>query len=74
MSDEPPVDQHSDAAWLKVLTKGHADTKLFRGLWRRLPSSPRCKECYKPFGGFGGILGRIHGFQRSRKNPNLCHL
>lgn len=67
-------DFSSDPAWLKVLTRGHADTNFFRPIWRRLPSSPRCKECYKPFRGVGGLLSRIHGFQRSRKNPNLCHL
>jgi adenylate cyclase len=71
---EETGDNRAEREWLKILTKGHADTSLFRPLWRRLPSNPRCKECYKPFGGVGGLLGRIRGLQRSRKNPNLCHL
>jgi adenylate cyclase len=35
---------------------------------RSLPTNPRCKLCYVPFGG----LGRLLGIRPSRKNPNFC--
>ncbi len=73
MSQEPEADQHSDPEWLKVLTKGHQQVTLLRPFWRLMPGSPRCKECYLPFQGPASGLGRLFGFRRSRKNPNLCH-
>jgi len=41
---------------------------LVRGLYRGVPSDPRCRFCLVPFGG----IGRILGFTPSRKNPNFC--
>jgi class 3 adenylate cyclase len=66
-------DAHSDPKWLQVLTKGHSQVALMRPLWKLLPGAPRCKECYLPFGAPGSTVGRLFGFRRSRKNPNLCH-
>ncbi len=43
-------------------------TRLLRGLYRGVPSDPRCRFCLVPFGGIGKILG----FVPSRKNPNFC--
>ncbi len=40
----------------------------FRGLYRRVPTNPRCRFCLVPFGGVGKVLG----FTPSRKNPNFC--
>ena len=40
----------------------------FRRMNRHLPSSPRCKVCYVPFGG----VGRVLGIKPSRKNSNFC--
>lgn len=39
---------------------------------RILPSNPRCKVCYSPFGGIGGRIVRFAGFAPSRKNPTFC--
>ncbi len=39
---------------------------------RALPSNPRCKICYSPFGGIGGKIVGIAGFKPSRKNPLFC--
>lgn len=44
-----------------------------RRLMRATPSKPRCKVCYSPFRGPGGILLRFTGFAPSRKNPNFCN-
>lgn len=43
-----------------------------RRLFGHLPSPPRCKTCHIPFGGLGGRIARLAGFQPSRKNPSLC--
>jgi adenylate cyclase len=58
--------------WRGVLTEGHGPLVRARHVFRYLPSAPRCKLCNNPFGGPGGRLLRLVGFQRSRKNPNLC--
>jgi adenylate cyclase len=41
-------------------------------MMRHIPSSPRCKLCFNPFGGVGGKFMRLAGFKPSRKNPNFC--
>jgi adenylate cyclase len=40
----------------------------FHAINRRLPTDPRCKLCYVPFGG----LGKVCGVRPSRKNSNFC--
>jgi adenylate cyclase len=57
---------------LYVLNEGHWSIAGPRRLFRHLPSPPRCKNCFVPFGGFGGRVARLAGFQPSRKNPSLC--
>jgi len=39
-----------------------------RRFYRWLPSDPRCRLCYVPFGG----VGKIIGISPSRKNPDFC--
>lgn len=41
-------------------------------VFRMLPSNPRCKVCYSPFGGVGGRIMRVIGRKPSRMNPLLC--
>lgn len=57
---------------LYVLNEGHWGIKGPRLVFRHLPSPPRCKTCCVPFGGVGGRVARLAGFQPSRKNPSLC--
>ena len=57
---------------LYVLHEGHWAISGTHRLFRHLPSPPRCKGCFVPFEGIGGRIGRLAGFQRSRKNPALC--
>ena len=47
--------------------------RRFHRLMRLLPTDPRCKSCYAPFGGIGGKLLRVTGFAPSRKNPRFCN-
>jgi adenylate cyclase len=46
--------------------------RTVHGLWRRLPSSPRCGRCGAPFAGFGSLIVRPLGYRPSRKNPTIC--
>jgi adenylate cyclase len=62
----------SSKRWETVLTDGHAPLVTARRVFRYLPSAPRCKVCNNPFGGPIGWALKAVGFNRSRKNPNLC--
>ena len=80
--DEPVIDflderdSDIDQYWHDVLT-GNAKlapgSRVGRAVFRHLPSEPRCKWCYAPYGApFGPVLGRL-GYGRWDKNPTLCH-
>jgi adenylate cyclase len=62
----------SDSDWYRFLTEGEDDHRKFRSIIRKVPSSPRCKMCYIPFGGLGGRFNRLRGNGPSRKNPGYC--
>ena len=72
MSTRPHVSQGAEERWHRLLTEGHRPLRIAHLLFRHLPSPPRCKVCYNPFGGIGGKLVRLIGFAPSRKNPALC--
>jgi len=46
--------------------------RVVHGLWKRLPSSPRCGRCGAPFAGIGRFVVRPLGYRPSRKNPTIC--
>jgi adenylate cyclase len=46
--------------------------RLFAGLFRALPSSPRCGFCGAPFAGPGRFIVGPLGYRPSRKNPTVC--
>ena len=48
--------------------------KTARRVYRRLPSTRRCKECLVPFLGLFSVPFRFVQIRPSRKNPNLCTL
>jgi len=72
MSARSQASPSAEERWRKLLTEGHRPLRILHLLFRHLPSPPRCKVCYNPFGGLGGKLAGLLGFTRSRKNPNLC--
>jgi adenylate cyclase len=49
-------------------TRDSARLIRYRRVTRRIPTNPRCKICYIPFGG----LGRVLRSKPSRLNPNFC--
>lgn len=73
-----------EKAWRTYLTTGkHTDfisgpwytSSRFRPLYRRLPTNPRCRLCYYPFEGVGGVVMRhVFGITPSKLNPHLCNL
>lgn len=46
--------------------------RVFAGLFRALPHSPRCGVCGAPFAGAGRWIVGPLGYRPSRKNPNVC--
>jgi adenylate cyclase len=58
--------------WKYVLENDNSPLHRHLWLYSMLPSSPRCKLCYAPFGGAGGFIMRMVGRERSRMNPNMC--
>src|SRR5262245_15766506 len=75
MESLPEQENRDDEEWWRRhLLEGHKSVSLARRAFRYLPSHPRCKECYVPFGGIGGAVTRPLGWRPSRKNPKLCEL
>jgi adenylate cyclase len=72
MSTPPDRDQHDEAFWHDFLTRGHSMERKVRGLFRRIPASPRCAMCAAPFHGVGAPLMRIVGRRPSSRNPSMC--
>ncbi len=70
MSDEPTPEEE-----LRAIILGY-DPRFFRrrGLYRLIPSSGRCKNCYAPFTGMGAVLVRLTDRIRapSTRNPRFC--
>jgi hypothetical protein len=75
MTELGPVqirDAEHEERWRRVLTGQDQGMREFRGLLKRLPSSPRCKQCNSPFGGFGGPIMRAVGKTPWVKNASAA--
>jgi adenylate cyclase len=62
--------------WRSYLTTGEFEPeRRRRRLFRVLPGTPRCKNCYAPFQGAGSHVVRlIYGKRPSNLNPQLCNI
>ena len=62
--------------WRTYLTTGDFEReRRQRHVFRALPGNPRCKNCYAPFSGVGGMVVRVlYGKQPSRLNPQMCNV
>jgi len=75
MDRPPPADHESPTDPSRM---GRADLKIgrhvrrLRRFWRTIPSAPRCKMCYSPFGPPGGPLLRYIGKGRWAGNSDYC--
>jgi adenylate cyclase len=71
--DALPPGEMPEEFWRDYLTNGDPRERRLRKFYTRLPSSPRCKACAAPFGGFGGQAMRVIGRRPSSQNPGLCN-
>jgi adenylate cyclase len=60
--------------WEAIFRDGDPKLKKFQRFNMRLPSPPRCKLCYAPYHGLGGLLMKFQGRSPSSKNPLYCSL
>ncbi len=63
----------NEEVWRAVFAEGHPKLKQFQQFHSRLPSPPRCKMCFAPFAGPGGVYMRLRGKAPSRHNPHYCN-
>jgi len=71
-----PTPEVVEGFWRTYLTTGEFEKeRRQRQLFRLLPGSPRCKNCYAPFQGTGSfIVKTIYGKEPSNLNPQLCNI
>jgi adenylate cyclase len=76
MDERAERDKLAEDRWRTYLTTGESEReRRQRHLFRLLPGTPRCKNCYAPFAGPGSIVVRLfYGKQPSKLNPRLCNI
>ena len=81
MTDDPMSDEGmqpdvapgpSDPLWRDILEGKSGEFASGRGVFRHIPSSPRCKLCASPFAGPGAPLMRLMDRGPWAKNPSIC--
>jgi adenylate cyclase len=65
-------DHATEEFWREFLTRGDANERKVRGIFKRIPSEPRCMLCAAPFSGPGAPVMRALGKRPSDKNPTMC--
>ena len=58
--------------WYAVFGTGHPELKKYQEFNLRLPSPPRCKLCYAPYGGVGKVIMKLQNRAPSSRNPLFC--
>ena len=66
--------QSPEETWRAVLMGEVAGVRRLQRIFRRIPSDPRCKLCYAPFGKPGSLLIRLLGGKQALFNRRLCSL
>lgn len=76
MAQNSEHDEAVEDLWRTYLTTGEIEEeRRKRRLFKALPGSPRCKNCYAPFRGAGAWVVRIaYGKRPSNLNPQLCNV
>lgn len=76
MAQNPEQDEAVEDLWRTYLTTGEIEAeRRKRRLFKALPGSPRCKNCYAPFQGVGSRVVRlVYGKRPSNLNPQLCNV
>jgi adenylate cyclase len=73
MSTQRPPSGGDEAYWREFLTRGDANERRFRRVFRMLPHGPRCKLCAAPFAGAGAPVMRAIGKRPALRNPTVCN-
>jgi adenylate cyclase len=68
--DEPSI--QNQQLWHMIFAEGHPKLKSYQRFHKLLPAPPRCKLCFAPFAGIGGVIMRLRGKGRNRRNPAYC--
>lgn len=84
MSAKTEISSKAEQLWRTYMTTGDTpdfadmvwfERKFLRPLARALPSEPRCRICYYPFKGLGGMLVRsVMRLEPSKMHPELCNV
>jgi len=76
MAQSPEANETVEQIWRTYLTTGEIESeRRKRRLFKVLPGSPRCKNCYAPFQGAGARVVRlVYGKRPSNLNPLLCNV
>ncbi len=84
MAQDNERDPDVEEVWRAYLTTGKPpkgvdlpwyESPVMRAVARRLPSDPRCKVCYYPFGGLGGrVVRSFFRLEPSKMNPHMCNV
>jgi adenylate cyclase len=67
-----PKYETPEAEWRAYIEGTHPSLIRGRKAFGHIPSSPRCKVCFAPFGWPGGAVFRRLGRVPWEKNPNVC--
>ena len=76
MAEKTEQELMVEETWRIYLTTGEFEKeRRNRRLFRMLPGTPRCKNCYAPFQGTGGRVVRlVYGKRPSQMNPQICNI
>ncbi len=58
--------------WREMLTGTHPQMRSGAELWKHVPAHERCKMCYAPFDGFGGVISKMRGRGPGNWHPRIC--
>jgi adenylate cyclase len=58
--------------WRAFMMGENPEFHRYHRVFRLLPASPRCKVCYAPFKGLGGLAMRAIRRAPAKMNPNIC--
>jgi adenylate cyclase len=69
-----PSDEQAiiNAQWRAFLMGENPWYHRYQRMYHFLPASPRCRVCYAPFHGPGGVIMRLIGRSPAKMNPRIC--
>ena len=76
MNEKSEQELMVENVWRTYLTTGeYVKEAQQRRFFRMLPGTPRCVNCYAPFGGLGSnVVKLFYGKRPSNMNPKLCNV